>query len=186
MKWDDGDDSIPDGEVTRDTELAFEIAKQAAEDQLGNYWAWAVVGSELRINTEETYIAVIRGQSSATGHGKHGSHPDRLAEYREMTVRLGDPTKVWLVYVEPGANVYYHGWLHALPDAHPISTVVGAERYGWNARKDPEAWDAELTRAEGPIVFPKAPEVPGPREDLFGPALENIVTEDAEILRRLG
>lgn len=162
--WDDGDDSVPDGEATRETEAAFDLALRTAK-RANLDFAFATVGSEMRLafpaEADPTFVAVVRGQSSATGHGKHGSHPHRIAEYREM----GCP--VWLCYVETGGEVFYSGWLHALPEAHPISKLTGAERYGWNARTDPDAWDRELVRSDGPLSFPDASEIPAPRDDLF-------------------
>lgn len=170
-QWDDGDDGIPDDEVTKDSLAAFDLALRTAkaqEKEKGVKFEFATVGAEMRFKFPE-YVAIVRGQSSATAHGRHGSHPDLLIKHRELV----EP--VWLCYVESGARVYWHGWLHALPPAVPISKTENPRdpnrRDGWIVRRadSKSAWQCQLTRGEG-LVFPSVAEIPPPREDLFSGA----------------
>lgn len=149
-RWDDGDDSVPDNEVTRDTRDGWKVALHAAKMQFADKAEWTTIGSELRILTPYGYVAVVRGQFTATG-GLQGTHPDNIRAYDDIDV------PVWLLYVERGARTHYHGFRHVLGATQAISLAKGpGARCGWKVRKNPGPYEEVLARVEGPIVFPTA------------------------------
>jgi hypothetical protein len=151
--WDDFRGEDPTREATRET-LDAKVVVQAAVKGVSHEVADG--GAEIRVLFRDRgYVMVVRGQSSAAGHGKQGLSLERARFLRELDTEI----PVWLVFIEAGGKTYWSGWLRGLPDAHPISKVVGEERYGWNCRTDPDAWDAELVRGVTPLALPSVPDL---------------------------
>jgi hypothetical protein len=154
-------------EVTRETGYAFEFAWRSAEratEERGARFEALDRGAELRFLSER-YLTVVRGQASATAHGMHGAHPDRVSELRKWSAATGYPVRYWFVEPrnkDPYRQVSY--WVVITdPDAPPAEVISYGDgpkrrRYGWRVR--------DLVRHEGPIPFPlEIPRMP-PRDQL--------------------
>lgn len=130
--WDDFDalerDASGSDEVTQLTEDAHRWARAVAEAQLppsaSDVWRLAYGGARLRILTPYGYVAEVRGQSSATAHGKQGAHPSQIAQLRE----LEEP--VLMVFKDGG--IIQSVWLHDPgPDIVNIDADTAHRRQGW-------------------------------------------------------
>lgn len=131
-----------DAEMTELTVTAHQLMLRIARDQLGvadrrdqlSYRGFdsARGGAALRIRVSraEPYVVEVRGQSSATAHGKQGAHPACIALLRE----LEEP--VQMLFVESGLRVCRAVWL-GTPEEPPIINIDngGGEmrRQGWAA-----------------------------------------------------
>ncbi len=156
--WDEFDGSETD-EVTEITQEAHTRALRLAVSQFGWHgFQHKLIGHSLRLRfLSAGYVAEVRGQSSATGHGKHGADPRRLAELRE----LEEP--VLLVFMEAGGSTVYSGWLRDLPDSRRIAKDPSRKRAGWRCD--------ELERhPDRSFRFPT--EVPPPTEPAAGRLME--------------
>lgn len=127
-------------EETRATEDAHGWALQRAVEQFGEV-PYALGGSRLRLLLPAPYVAEVRGQSSATGHGKQGAHPDRIAEARALEY------PVLMVFKDQG--IIWSVWLHNPgPDIVWITHDPARKRQGW--------WCKQMARElEGTFCFPE-------------------------------
>lgn len=129
--WDEFDpeaiDASGSDEVTKQTVTAHAWAVELMGRQFDAGAKYAVGGSRLRIWTPYQYVVEVRGQSSASGHGKQGALPSHIAELRE----IGWP--VLMVFVDGGRVQWM--WLDD-PDV-PIANVdldPAHRRMGWFVR----------------------------------------------------
>lgn len=133
-EWDDFDAGATDysgsDEVTVQTRDAHQWALTSIEAQvpdLDDYWI-APGGARLRILTPWGYVAEVRGQSSATGHGKQGAHPAQLAQLREIREQV-------LIVFKDGGYVQ-SVWLHDPgPEIVEIDKDAAHRRQGWWVRE---------------------------------------------------
>lgn len=132
MRWDEWGSTAPDDEFTELSNAAHSVTLALADATFESRYDSAVNGAELRIRyegAEEPIVVVVRGQSSVTGHGKHGAHPSRVAEWRTL------PEAVLFLAVEGGAHVGYYVWLDRdEPPVRSIKDVPAADpsaRQGW-------------------------------------------------------
>lgn len=121
--------------LTKLTEDAHTWAFDRAKEQFGllpaREWSFVAGGSRLRIRTPHGYVAEVRGQSSATAHGKQGAHPLQIAEARALELPVlmvfKDGGIVWSVWLDdPG------------PDIVNIDRDGAHRRQGW--------WCRQMTR----------------------------------------
>src|SRR4051812_39185911 len=95
-------------EKTQLTEKAHALMRRSVQAavELGTvgHWEEAEAGGALWIYANG-YVSEGRGQSSAGGHGKQGSHPARIAALRDL------PVPARMVFVDGGGNVWQEVWL---------------------------------------------------------------------------
>jgi hypothetical protein len=122
LTWDASDD-----ERTEQTEGAHNDAATALHAEEG------VLTGPVQIVIDEAsgllYALEIRGQSSATGHGKTGSHPRRLALLARLQ-EVGVPVR--LAYKD--GSQWREAWMEELGPAKSISDDPVRKRFGWWVR----------------------------------------------------
>jgi hypothetical protein len=100
----------------------------------------------VRLRSGEMIVLEMRGQSSATGHGKQGLRPARINFLRRLDAA---GFAVRFVFVE-GVASRREAWLHDLPPASAIALGrdgdPDSERWGW--------YVGEMERQEGPFRLP--------------------------------
>lgn len=160
--WDDWDASKIDDETTELTEFAKRFAKRsaicaAAAEEINRDYLYAEGGAALRV-LANGYVTEFRGQSSATGHGKQGSDPRRIAALRRL------PCPVRLVFIDARNEIdleqkWQEVWLgreHGEPDVVEIDKATTHRRQGWRV--------SELRRGAGLVDFPETAPVVVPAQ----------------------
>lgn len=132
--WDDFDAGAVDysgcDEVTAQTEDAHTWALESLISQVpaGAEYGYACGGARFRVRTPWGYVAEVRGQSSATGHGKQGAHPSQLAQLRDIR------EQVLMVFKDQGK--VQSVWLHDPgPEIVEIDRDPAHRRQGWWVRE---------------------------------------------------
>jgi hypothetical protein len=134
MNWDDF--IGPDEEPTSDT-LAAWVAVDQAVRKTGVRVEAARQAAEMRVRVydpERDYVIVVRGQSSVTGRGKTGAHPERIAALRELNRIL----PVLFLSVETGAHTAYATWLDRNGESGRFTASIARDpahkRAGWRCQ----------------------------------------------------
>ncbi len=159
--WDDWDASAIDDERTELTDFAKRFATRSVELAAAageiDGWRFAEGGAVLRI-LANGYVTEFRGQSSATGHGKQGSDPRRIAALRAIAC------PVRIVFIDARNEIdqeqkWQEVWLgreHGEPEVVEIDKATTHRRQGWRV--------AELRRGSGPVDFPETAPVVVPAQ----------------------
>lgn len=144
--------SYQDTELTRVTDEAHVWAEKVARFQFGDGDVEVHHAGPTLIVETRLYRAYVRGQTAATAHGHHGTHPEAIRSWREH------PKPALVIFVEKSCQTIYWGWLHLLPDPPVnVNRDTASRRVGW-ACKDLNKSTGEAFRFPTEVPPPPNPD----------------------------